>query len=189
MADIFSSLSALGIFLIITIIGFALLLVSFIAGDWFEGLDLDGAIDTGPGFMDFRAISVFITAFGGFGAIGTMAGLTPFSSSMLGILGGVILGGVVTIFGRFLYRQQASSSVSSSSLIGRTAQVIVSIPQGGVGQISCRVGEERVERLARSRSDSPLSVGSIVRIEEITGDAVIVAPQANNQLISAVDSK
>jgi hypothetical protein len=61
-------------------------------------------------------------------------------------------------------------------MIGRTAQVIVSIAPGSLGQVSCRIGEERVEKLARSKDNQEIRAGSIVRVDEIAGDSVIVSP-------------
>jgi membrane-bound ClpP family serine protease len=75
-----------------------------------------------------------------------------------------------------LYKQQATSSVTTSQLIGRPAQVIVSIAPGSLGQVSCRIGEERVEKLARARDGSEIKVGATVRVEEVAGDSLIVSP-------------
>jgi membrane protein implicated in regulation of membrane protease activity len=87
-----------------------------------------------------------------------------------------VLGGIVSLFARFLYKQQSSSSVSTAQMVGRTAQVIVSIAPGSLGQVSCRVGEERIEMLARSRDNVEIKAGAMVRVEEIAGDSVIVKP-------------
>lgn len=176
MPEVLTSASALTVFLIVAGLGFIFLLVSLVFGEVFDSLGVDG-LDTshGPGVIDTRVISVFVTTFGGVGAIGIQMGLGVVASSLLGLASGVVLGALVSMFGRFLYKQQASSSVSVTQMVGRTAQVIVTIPAGGIGQISCRIGEERVEKIARSREDGELRLGTIVRIEEIAGDSVIVS--------------
>jgi membrane protein implicated in regulation of membrane protease activity len=177
VSEAFASMSALTVFLIIAGLGFVFLLLSLIFGEVFDhiGIDADagGGVD-GHGVIDSRVISVFITTFGGVGAIGIQLGLGVLASSLMGLASGVVLGGVVSLFARFLYRQQASSSVSAAQLVGRTAQVTVTIPAGGIGQISCRIGEERVEKIARSQEADDLRSGMLVRIEEIAGDSVIV---------------
>ncbi len=178
MSEFFSSFSALTVFLIIAGVGFLFLLASLVVGDLFEHFGVDGGFDSapdGPGFLDSRVISVFVTSFGGFGAISTQAGFGIVTSSFLGLAGGIVLGGIVSLFGRFLYKQQATSSVRSSQLVGRTAQVTVTIQSGNVGQITCRVGEERVEKLARARDGKEIKTGAIVRVEELAGDSVIVS--------------
>ena len=167
------------IFLIIGSVGFLFLLVSFVVGDLFDILDLDFGtdLDSGHDFgvFDSRVISVFLTAFGGFGAIGTTFGYGAGGSSLFGILGGAVFGAIVFFFGKFLYSQQSSSSVTMDDLIGRTAQVVVSIKPNQLGQISCRIGEERVEKVARTIGDAEIKAGSVVRIDSINSDAVMVS--------------
>src|SRR5687768_14769562 len=103
----------LTIFMVIGGIGFAFLLVSLIVGDIFEMFG--GSLDLGDpgvdfGFLDSRVLAVFITAFGGFGAIAAQMGFGAIVCSLIGLLGGVVFGGIVSLFGRFLIGQQASSS-------------------------------------------------------------------------------
>ena len=182
--DFFTNLNLLALFVIIGGIGFLFLLLSLIVGDIFEavGFDFDAGADSDFGLLDSRVISVFITAFGGFGAIAVQMGFGAVAASLAGLLGGVIFGGVVSMFGRFLVGQQASSSVTDDDLIGRSAQVTVAIAPGQVGQITCRIGDERVEKIARSRNGEEIKVGSIVKVESIAGDSVIVSPESETYL-------
>jgi membrane protein implicated in regulation of membrane protease activity len=177
--EFLSNISSLMVFLAIAAIGFVFLLVSLVLGDIFDSFGIDTGVDGGAdghGLLDSRVISVFVTSFGGFGAIGIQMGLGIVASSLIGLAGGVVLGGLVSLFARFLYKQQSSSSVGAAQMIGRTAQVIVSIAPGSLGQISCRVGEERIEKLARSKDNVEIKAGAMVRVEEIAGDSVIVSP-------------
>ena len=179
-----SNLNLLMLFAIIGGVGFAFLLISLVVGDLFEmaGLDLSGGADSGMdfGLLDSRVLAVFITAFGGFGVIGTQIGFGAVGSSMVGLLGGVVFAAVVSVFGRFLVGQQASSSVTDDHLLGRTAQVTVAIKPGTVGQITAKIGDERVERIARARDGAEIAAGSIVKVESIIGDSVIVAPEGTS---------
>ncbi len=175
--EFLSSINLLMLFAIIGAVGFVFLLASLILGDIFEmfGSDADlGGDGHDFGLFDSRVIAVFITAFGGFGTIGVWSGFGAVSSSLIGLLGGVIFGGVVSAFGRFLIGQQSSSSVTDNDLIGRTAQVIVSIKPGSLGQISARIGDERVEKLARTLAGDEILPGTIVKIADVAGDSVIV---------------
>lgn len=179
MSEFLSSVTPLMVFLVIAAIGFIFLVISLVVGDLFDnfGIDADGVAGTDiHGFLDSRAISVFVSSFGGFGAIGIQMGLGIVASSMLGLAGGIVLGGLVTMFARFLYKQQATTSVGTAQMVGRTAQVIVSIAPGSVGQVSCRIGEERIEKMARSKDNLEIKAGSMVRVEEIAGDSLIVTP-------------
>lgn len=183
MPEFLSYLSPLMVFLGIASLGFVFLLVSLVVGDIFESLGFETGLEAdGHALLDSRVLSVFITAFGGFGAIGIQMGLSIVASSLLGLAGGVILGGLVSLFARFLYKQQSSSSVTTTQLVGRTAQVIVSIAPGSLGQVSCRIGEERVEKLARARDNAEIKAGATVRVDEVAGDSLIVSPYTGAKL-------
>jgi len=175
--DFLTNLNLLTLFVIIGAIGFVFLLASLVLGDLFElfGGHADlGGDGTDFGLFDSRVIAVFITAFGGFGAIGVQLAFGPAASSVIGLLGGVIFGGIVSSFGRFLIGQQSSTTVTDDMLIGRTAQVTVAIKPGELGQITCRVGDERVEKVARFVSGDEIKAGSLVKVTSIAGDSVIV---------------
>ncbi|HLL99933.1 MAG TPA: hypothetical protein VK400_02680 [Pyrinomonadaceae bacterium] len=172
-----TDITLLTTFLIIGGIGFLFLLISLVVGDVFDALGLDFSLDASHdfGIFDSRVISVFLVAFGGFGALGVQMGFGAATSSLLGLLGGVAFGAVVFFFGKFLYGQQSTSSVRAEDLIGRTAQVVVNIKPDQLGQISCRVGDEKVEKLARTVGGEEIKAGQLVRIESIGSDSVIVS--------------
>lgn len=178
--EFISNLNLLVLFAIIGGVGFLFLLISLVVGDVFEavGFDLDGGANgTDFGLLDSRVIAVFLTAFGGFGVIAVQNGLGAVGASIAGFLGGVVFAAVVSVFGRFLIGQQASSSVTDEHMIGRTAQVTVTIKPGSVGQITAKIGDERVERIARAKDGIEISSGSIVKVDSVIGDAVIVVPE------------
>jgi hypothetical protein len=178
MWESLSHISSLTIFLAIAALGFLFVLISFVFGELFEAFDFhhDFAFDDGPGIFSTRVLSVFATAFGGCGAIGIYQGFGGIVSSMIGLGGGFALAAVVYFFARFLYQQQSSSVVNASELVGLTAQVSVSIPRAGIGQVSCLIGESRIEKLARSRDGSPIALNQQVIIEEVHEESVIVTP-------------
>ena len=171
-------LSAFSVFLAIAGAGLIFLLISLFFGEIFEHFDtsFDHDLDLGgPSFFSPRVLSVFVTAFGGVGALATYYNLSPVPASGLGFLSGVALSGLVFLFARFLYRQQASSEVRSSDLVGQHARVVVTIPAGGVGQVRCRIGEELVDKIARSRDGAPVPENAAVRVDEVLGEMVIVS--------------
>ncbi len=176
--DFFTNLNLLTLFVIIGGVGFAFLLITLVVGDVFEmlGGTPDLGIDSGVdfGFLDSRVLAVFITAFGGFGAIGAQMGFGPLVSSFFGLMGGVLFAAVVSVFGRFLIGQQASSTFTDDALIGKSAQVTVTIRPGEMGQISTRIGDERVDKIARSRDGEEIKAGTTVTVAGIAGDSVLV---------------
>jgi len=181
VTELFNQLSAFTVFLGIAAIGFVFLLISLIFGELFEHFG-DGALEHdfghgGPGFFSVRVMSVFVTAFGGFGAIGTHYGLSTLASSGTGFAAGVLFAWLIYAFARFLYSQQASTEVRTTDVVGKTARVVVAIPEGGVGQVRCQVGEEIVDKVARSREGDAIAENALVRVEENLGEMVIVRRQ------------
>jgi membrane protein implicated in regulation of membrane protease activity len=173
------SLSPFTVFLAIAAVGFLFLLVSLVFGEIFDffgdGLDHDLS-HGGPGFFSSRIISVFVTAFGGFGAVATHYGLAPLPASGVGFASGLVFGGAIYLFASFLYKQQASSDVSAGDLVGQHARVVVTIPPGGVGQVRCRIGEELVDKIARTPAGQAVAENTSVEIVEVLGEVVIVKP-------------
>jgi membrane protein implicated in regulation of membrane protease activity len=113
-------------------------------------------------------------AFGATGAIATHYGLRPLPASLAGVASGLVFGGLVVVFARFLYSQQASSDVSHRDLVGQSARVVVTIPAGGVGQVRCQIGEELIDKIARAGDCTGIPENSVVRVEDVLGEIVIV---------------
>jgi len=175
--------SAFAVFLGIASIGFLILVVSFLSGELFDhgdlaGHDADfhGDVHGGGGVSIFstRILSVFVTAFGGFGAIGIHLGYGIEVSTAMGVAGGLLFGTIIYLFASFLYSQQASSEVRVSDLTGNTAQVSVAIPKAGVGQVRCRLGESLVDKIARSQDGEEIPANTVVKIEAVIGETVVV---------------
>ena len=173
-----SQFSAFAVFLAIAGVGFLFLLLSLVFGEIFEHFG-DGGFDHGfehggPGFFSVRVLSVFVTAFGGFGAVATIYGLGPLPASGVGFASGVFFAYLIYVFARFLYGQQASTEVRANDVLGQNARVVVAIPAGGIGQVRCRVGETLIDKIARSQDGEPIPENTVVRVEEVLGETVIV---------------
>jgi membrane protein implicated in regulation of membrane protease activity len=175
--DVFSTWNAFSVFLAIAAVGFIFMMISLVFGEMFD--HFDGGLDHdlshgGPGFFSSRVMGVFVTAFGAFGAMATHYGLAPLPASLVGFGSGFLFGGAVYAFARFLYGQQATSEVRSHDLVGQSARVVVTIPAGGVGQVRCRLGEELIDKIARSGDDVSIPENATVKVEDVLGEVVIV---------------
>jgi len=176
-----AGVSAFVTFLAIAAFGFVFLIGSSILGDLFEhgdfshdvGHDADGH-GAGPSILSSRILSVFVTAFGSFGAIGIHLGYGVGVSTTMGFGGGVLFAGVIYAFASFLYSQQATSHVRTGDLVGHTAQVSVAIPQDGMGQVRCTLGDTVMEKVARAADHKEIPVNTLVRINAIVGEIVLV---------------
>ena len=170
-------ISAFSVFLGIAAVGFAVLIISFFLGEIFDFFgDHEVGHDAGDGIsiLSSRVLSVFVTAFGGFGAIGTYLDYSIGVSTAMGLAGGVVFGGLIYLFASFLLGQQASTDVRISELAGKTGQVSVAIPKGGVGQVRCTLGQTVVDKIARAKDGGEIPSSALVVIEEIVGDTIVV---------------
>jgi membrane protein implicated in regulation of membrane protease activity len=176
------------IYAAISIFGFLVLLLMLLAGDFLggdhdgggfdHGLDHGGDAAGGPSVFSVRIMASFVTAFGVGGVVARYYGLSHPAASGVGAIFGAVLATLVYQFARILYSQQASSELHMTGLIGRTAEVTVPIPAGGVGQITVTSGGERTDHIARSADGRAIPRGAEVTITALRGDSVIVAPPA-----------
>lgn len=170
--------------------GFLFLLIMLFVGEIFGGDHEVGAHDVsvehgdadhggGPSIFSVRVMASFLTAFGVGGVVARYYDLPHPAASGVGVASGIVLSGIVYQFAKFLYSQQASSDIRMTSLVGRSAEVSVAIPKGGVGQIALTSGGERSEHIARSADGQALSRGAEVVITHLRGDSVVVAPASS----------
>jgi membrane protein implicated in regulation of membrane protease activity len=173
--DFLPQLSAFTVFLAVCAVGFLFLLISLVFGGLFDFFETDHDFDTGgPGFFSSRVMAVFVTAFGGFGAVSTYYGLGAVPASLVGFGSGLVFGGAIYALARVLYNQQASTEVRAGDLVGAIGRVVIGIPSGGVGQIRVRLGEELMDKIARTRDGIAIAENTSVQIEEVLGETVIV---------------
>ena len=173
--DFLPQLSAFSVFLAVCAVGFLFLLISLVFGGLFDFFETDHDFDVGgPGFFSSRVMAVFVTAFGGFGAVATYYGLGAVPASLVGFGSGLVFGGAIYALARVLYNQQASTEVRAGDLVGAIGRVVIGIPAGGVGQIRVRLGEELMDKIARTRDGIAIAENTSVQIEEVLGETVIV---------------
>jgi membrane protein implicated in regulation of membrane protease activity len=171
----------------IAAVGFLFLLVMLFIGEIFGAdhevsahdvsVDHGDAHDAGgPSLFSARIMAAFLTAFGVGGVVARYYNLSHPAASGVGVAAGIVMSGIVYQFAKVLYSQQASSDVRMADLVGRSAEVSVAIPEGGVGQIALTFHGERSEHIARSHDGRPVFRGAEVVITGLRGDSVVVAP-------------
>jgi membrane protein implicated in regulation of membrane protease activity len=186
-------------FLAIALLGAMFLLISFILGEvggFFDdvgdmvGDHLDfggdgGGVDVGHGDADggaegpsplsLRNLMAFLTAYGASGLITSAYGWGTLASSLFAIIPGLALAFVAYKVMSALYGQQSSSVVEVAGLVGRTAMVEVSLPQGGLGRVTVNTASGRSSFLARAEDGVPITAGDSVIIKSTVGGDLIVA--------------
>ncbi len=128
-------------------------------------------------------IASFVTAFGAFGLIATGLFDASARTSLLWAGAGALVVAAIAhfAFGYFLIAPQSSSEVTAQQIIGATGEVTVAIAPGRPGQVAYIARGARVTAIARSADDQPIPRGTLVTIEGIVGNTVIVRPVVSKQ--------
>jgi hypothetical protein len=150
------------------------------------GVGIDQVIDfdldaDGEGPFDLIGISPFSAAVFGsaFGLTGLITHvwleMEAIPSILLATGVGIVFGGLAQVF--FLYVLSPSKSSHYSlerDAVGREAEVTVSIPSEGRGQIAFTIVSGRTRLGARSGTGKEIETGSLVVIKKIVGRTAIV---------------
>jgi len=164
------------IFVLCTLIGGGLLLVTVLVDDI-----LGGVLDALHVGFDIGGVSLmplllgFVSMFGVGGLFGTQVlGLHAGPAAIVGTIGGVIGFLIVFVMFSVLRRSEGANPFSTSSLVGRSASVSVSIPAGRFGSVLVKAEGQTHEFSATASMDLP--TGMPVTITGTTGTGLIVAP-------------
>jgi membrane protein implicated in regulation of membrane protease activity len=138
-----------------------------------------GGHDGGEGgfatdLFTLRNIFLFGVGYGALGFIARYLGAGPLGSNLWGCLAGAIM----AFFGAWLFRalksQQSNTITNLDTLIGKSANVITAIPEGGRGEIeTANAFGTRVHMPAQS-SDGAIAEHTTVEIVNIVGNTATV---------------
>lgn len=140
-----------------------------------HGHDHDGDDGQSPSIFSLRSILLFGVGFGSVGALTAKFGGTIVLSCVLGILSGVGLAAIGWFIFRTLYRQQASTTTDTTSLVGKQAFVNEAIPPGGIGQVrATNIYGQAIYLSATCEDSSGVKEGTGVTITQAHGAQVVV---------------
>lgn len=169
------------LFATIGILGFAILLISLLFGHDqdhdFADQDHSGSADSdsGPSIFSVKMFAIEMVGFGVTG-FGIMAG-TDWSmlvASVFGLGGAAIMGLLGYAVISSIWKQQASSTITRSDIIGAVGRLIDAVPQDGVGQVACSVRGREDTYMARTKDGHSIPLGRTVKIVDKIGQHVIV---------------
>ncbi|MEX0427791.1 NfeD family protein [Nocardioides sp. DS6] len=165
-------------FLVIGVIGLALLLVSLVVGDLLDGV-VDGLFHslewlTGDWFSS-AAIGGFVSAFGFGGAIVEgAAGPRPLAVGV-GLVAGLAFGWFAMWLTRLLRTGRSDEAPSPRDAVGLDATVVTAIPAEGFGIVRVVLGGHTTQYNARA--EQPVEPGTPVHVTGVLSPtAVTVAP-------------
>lgn len=184
MIEELSSWTALScVYAVVALVSFLYAVVSLVGAEVGDALDLDVDVDADAdaGF-DFAAVSPFALAVFGatFGLAGIITsiwfGVESIPSILISAGSGLVIGGAAQVLFIYVLSPSKSSHFSLQEAEGQEAQVTVSIPEGGQGQVTYNNVSGRVNLRARSATGKKIPSGEFVIIEKISGRNAVVRP-------------
>lgn len=139
--------------------------------------DVQGGANVHFPLLSPVTISTFIASFGGMGVIGMKVFEWPATIHVpVAAITGVSVAGIVFyVFYKIFGQHTISSAPTQSELIGLAAEVTVSIPRAGAGQIAYVKGGTRYTGPARAADGAAeLPQGTAVKIDRIVGGVFYV---------------
>jgi membrane protein implicated in regulation of membrane protease activity len=164
------------IFVVCTLIGGSLLLITVLVDDI-----LGGVLDALHVGFDIGGVSLmplllgFVSMFGVGGLFATQVlNLHAGPAAVVGTVGGVIGFGIVFVMFTVLRRSEGANPFSTSTLVGRQASVSVSIPAGHFGSVLVKAEGQTHEFSATASVDIP--AGTVARVRGVAGAGLMVEP-------------
>ncbi len=185
-----SSFGALGcVYALVAFVSFLFAVLSLVGTEFGDALDFDADadvdVDTG---VDFASVSPFALAVFGatFGLVGLITliwlELDALPSILIATVSGLVVGGLAQALFIYVLSPSKSSHFSlENDALGREAEVTISIPAKGQGQIAYNNVSGRVRLGARSATGEEITSGEIVVIERIVSRAALVRPIEKKQ--------
>ena len=131
------------------------------------------------------AIAGYLTGFGatGYGLHGGLGVASPLVHVPVALFGALVLGvGVSWVTVKVLSFGEISSAEGPAELPGRTGEITVAVPAGGVGEVAFLAGGRRNATAARSVDGAPIAPGTRVRIVRVVGATLLVEPEGEYSL-------
>lgn len=163
-------------FIVIGVVGLAIVVASLVLGDILEGVFDAFDADFGHGVFSAPVIGSFLAAFG-FGAalIMTGTGLGAAGGALGGLASGMAVGALALLMTRALMNMPTDPTMRSADLLGATGTVITRIPESGLGEVSLTHAGQ-IKKLS-ARAAEPIPAGVTVVVTQVTSSSsVFVRP-------------
>lgn len=168
---------AMTAFLVIGAVGLALLLLSLVLGELFEGLLGGFDVDAGGGIFSGPVLGAFLASFG-FGAALIMysTGAGAGAGALGGLASGLVVGGLALVMMRTLVNMPTDETVSTRGLEGSQGIVITTIPDDGYGEVTLRHHGE--QRKYNARAGARVVAGTQVRVTAVLSASAVFVERA-----------
>lgn len=142
------------VYLVVGIVGLALLVISLVAGEIFDGF--------GGDWFSGAAVAGFLSAFGFCAALAESLDAPAPVTIGAGVVVGLGVGGFAAWLTRLLKHSTTDDTPRTADVLGYDGVVVSSIPAAGFGVVSISVGGH-LTRL-NARSAEPLEPGAAVTV-------------------------
>ncbi|MCY7400826.1 MAG: NfeD family protein [Nocardioides sp.] len=157
-------------FMVVGVVGLALLLVSLVVGDLF-----DGALDALAGDAFSSAVIGAFIAATGFGAAAVQGAVGTAIALPIGLVTGAAFAWFAWWLTRLLRDGSSDATLTTDDTIGRDGRVITQIPADGLGVVEILVGGHTVR--LNARAEQSIEPGTPVHVTSVlTPTSVTVAP-------------
>lgn len=159
-------------FIIIGAVGLALVVLSLVLGEVFEGILGGFDIDAGGGMFSGPVMGSFLASFG-FGAalIIYTTGVGAAAGALGGLISGLVVGGIALAMMRTLLNMPTDETVTTSGLTGAPGVVITPIPADGFGEVTIR--HHGSQHKYNARAQTPIPAGSPVRVTAVLSASAV----------------
>ncbi len=171
------------IYIALLVLGVGYGLIAGLMG-WFSDVfggdihvDASGHLDAGHAHpISGTLVATFITGFGGGGVVAEYALGWGLGGGIAFATGsGLALAGIAFVILDLVFKQtQAGSEFRVEDVVGREAEVITTIPEGGAGEVAYMVKGQREMSAAHSLDGKAIPKGRLVVLEKVVGPTVYV---------------
>ena len=129
-----------------------------------------------PGVFSIRGIALLMTGFGGIAYLIQLYTERILFASVGGLMAGWVFAFLCTSLLTMFYRQQGSSQIKPTQIVGSYGVVSVRIPDdGGLGEVQLIVLGTQMNKPATSESGQDISRHTRVRVVNYVGGSVVVS--------------
>lgn len=176
----------LGLYIVTTIVGGVLILISALGGSHDTDHDIDHGHDGdfhSEIWLPFLSLRFWTYMFAFFGMTGLLLTyFTATSQTLTGVfaaLCGLVAGTTIAFVMRYLSKSSSHSGAEERDLLGKPANVLVAIRSGSPGKIRVEVKGEMIDVMATTEETTPLEPGSEVYIVSMdNGRAQVISRTA-----------
>src|SRR3989344_1147738 len=140
----------------------AIAILHALGGDNHDGAGLAHDGDAVSEILNLRNLMIFGVGFGAAGFIAHSLGQGPIMASFWGLGFGAVMVTVAALFYHSIKQQQSNSLSDHGTLVGKKANVIIDIPESGLGEVSTSNAFGSAVNLTAQSQDGAHKTGSIV---------------------------